>query len=454
VKDLIELIGTNVTNYPKRLAVIEGNKKKTYEDLWTLCNTYTSYFRTISSRPRIAFILNQNFESYAIVVASFFVGATYCPINPEAPLDRKMTIFTEFNPDLIIVDSTAQASELKTKGYRVEVLGDLHGSDQPFQIDPYNDDDLVYIIYTSGSTGKPKGVMICRKAVNKFLEWSIPTYAASSNDIWAQFSLLSFDLSIVDILTCFCSGATLFVIGDPGSKFRPSSIVQENQITIWHSIPSAVDFMIRGDKPKTYDLSSLRLMSFCGETLHKYQVEFLFSKNKNLTIFNTYGPTEGTLFCSWQELRADTYLNFCNSSLSIGTPIPGWNFLFSTVKDFEEKEIIIYGEFIGKGYAGNVNDNKFKEIEISGNRTPAFETSDLVNEVDGNLYFAGRKDRQVKIKGYRIELDEIDYWNNFFTNRLSVTIVKSNRLISFVECESGEINEAELRNTPKRQSKN
>jgi D-alanine--poly(phosphoribitol) ligase subunit 1 len=445
VKDLIELIHANVAKRPKHLAVIDGKRQISYEDFWKLCNAFSSLLLSISNKPKIAFVLNQSIESYAFVVASFNVGATYCPISPEAPLDRKLTIIDEFNPNMIVVDTSAQETELKNKGYRVEILGDLQSPDQSAQIEPYSGDDLVYIIYTSGSTGKPKGVMICRKAVNKFLEWSIPTYATSEKDVWAQFSSLSFDLSIVDILTCLCSGATLFVFGDAGSKFRPSSVVQENKITIWHSIPSAVDFMIRGDKPKAYDLSSLRIMSFCGETLHKYQVEFLFSKNKNLIIFNTYGPTEGTLFCSWQEMRSDTYLNYCNTSLSIGKPIPGWDFSFVPVEGFEEKEIIIYGDFIGKGYTGNVNDNKYKEIEIGGKLFPAFETSDLVNELDGNLFFAGRKDRQVKIKGYRIELDEIDYWSNFFTKKLSFTVVKNNRLVSFIECENGEISEPDLR---------
>jgi D-alanine--poly(phosphoribitol) ligase subunit 1 len=445
VNDLVELIRSNAVSAPNHLAVIDRNKKITYEAFWLLCERYSSFLLSISDKPKIAFVLNQSMEAYALVVASFNIGATYCPISPETPLDRKFTIIDEFKPDIVIVDTSVQAIEFNKRGHQVEILSEIQGTDKSSDTKSYNGNDLVYIIYTSGSTGKPKGVMICRKAVNKFLEWSIPTYAASNKDIWAQFSSLSFDLSIVDILTCLCSGATLFVFGDAGSKYRPSSVIEENKITIWHSIPSAIDFMIRGDKPRPYELSSLRLMSFCGETLHKYQVEFLFSKNKNVVVFNTYGPTEGTLFCTWQELTANTYLDYCTTSLSIGRPIQGWRLSLVPVEGFEEKEVIIHGDFIGKGYTGNVIDNKFKEIEIEGTIVPAFETSDLVSESNGNLFFAGRKDRQVKIKGYRIELDEIDYWNNDFTKKLSATIVKNNALVSFIECENGEVKELELR---------
>src|SRR5690606_23511294 len=134
-------------------------------------------------------------------------------------------------------------------------------------------------------------------------EWSIPTYSADENDIWGQFSFLSFDLSIVDIFTCLCSGSTLYSMNNlSAKKYRPSNVIEKEQITIWHSIPSAVEFMMKNEKSKNFDFSSLRLLSFCGETLYKHQVEFLFSKNLNIKIFNTYGPTEGTLFCTWQEL--------------------------------------------------------------------------------------------------------------------------------------------------------
>lgn len=443
MRDLIDIIRDNSVAHPEYIAVIDRDRKKTYGEFWNLCNSFSSYLLSINARPKIAFILSQSIESYALVIASFNIGATYCPLNPEAPIERKQTIIAEFNPDIVIVENELQAGELREPGLNVEILANIQRK-QEVQINEYNGDDIVYVIYTSGSTGKPKGVMICRKAVNKFLEWSIPTYGATEKDIWGQFSLLSFDLSIVDILTCLCSGGTLLVMSDPASKIRPSDVIEKQKITVWHSIPSAVEFMIKSDHPHPYDFSSLRLMSFCGEPLLKRHVEFLFSKNKNLTIFNTYGPTEGTLFCTWQELREVDYEKFCLHSLSIGEPIPGWNILLQPVPGFEEKEIIIYGDFIGKGYLKTPDDNKFKSISIDSKTQSAFETGDLVIEKEGKLFFSVRKDRQVKIKGHRIELDEIDFYISEFLQKASVTIAKNMALYSFVESDN-KINDAGLR---------
>jgi acyl-coenzyme A synthetase/AMP-(fatty) acid ligase len=221
----------------------------------------------------------------------------------------------------------------------------------------------------------------------------------------------------------------------PAKKNRPAGVVEKEKITIWHSIPSAVEFMIINEKSKIYDFSSLRLMSFCGEPLRKHQVEFLLGKQNSLTIFNTYGPTEGTLFCTWQELNLKNYLSFCEFTMSIGKALPGWTLKLADIPNHDEKEIIIHGDYIAKGYLGELANTKFHQIDINGEIERAFETGDLVNEKNGSLYFIGRKDRQVQIKGSRVELDEIDFRINEFLNKTSVTLVRKDSLCSFIESE-------------------
>ncbi len=442
MKDLIDLIKYNSQNYPDRIAVIDGDRKISYSEFFNLVKVISNSLLLKTQTPKIVFDLEQGIEAYALIVATLNVGGTYCPLNPDAPINRKYQIISEFQPDFIIVkeiiSETLHQDEIVFDNLYVE------NNTQEIEIS-YKGEDIIYVIYTSGTTGMPKGVKICRKALNKFLEWSIPTYNAGDGDIWGQFSFLSFDLSIVDIFTCLCSGATLLAMSDTNArKYRPSSVIENQRITIWHSIPSAVDFMIVNEKAKVFDFSSLRLLSFCAEPLKKHQVEFLFGKNKDLIVFNTYGPTEGTLFCTWQELKSNNYLNFFDFTMSIGKAIPGWNIKLNSVEDFTEKEIIIYGDFIGKGYLGEVVDTKFKEIVIDGQIIQAFETGDLVNEKNGNLYFSCRKDRQVKIKGFRVELDEIDLKINQFLKKNSVTIQKKDSLYSFIESDE-KIKDEELR---------
>jgi D-alanine--poly(phosphoribitol) ligase subunit 1 len=441
MKDFIELIKENAKNYPDRIAVIDKERKISYADFLLLVNSISNQ---LNPKDKVVIDLEQSIEAYALIIAILNVGGTYCPLSPDAPLERKKQIINEFSPDLIVASSNENVMEFNS--IKTITITNLLANTKNINVSvPYDGEDIIYVIYTSGSTGVSKGVKICRKALNKFLEWSIPTYGTKENDIWGQFSFLSFDLSIVDIFTCLCSGATLYSMNNlSAKKFRPAGEIENQKITVWHSIPSAVEFMIKNWQSKSYDFSSLRLMSFCGEPLKKHHVEFLLQKNNSVSIFNTYGPTEGTLFCTWQVLNSTNYSNFSHYSMCIGKAIPGWNIQLNSIKEFEEKEITIYGDYIGKGYLGKIADSKFKMISVDGQLVESFETGDLVNEVNGNLYFSCRKDRQVKLKGYRVELDEIDLRINEFLNITSTTVVNNDMLYSFIET-SNSINEDELR---------
>ena len=442
MKDFIELIKANAKDYPDRIAVIDRERKISYADFLLLVNSFS---QQLKPKSKVVIDLEQGAEAYALIVAVLNVSGTYCPLSPVAPLERKKQIINEFLPDLIVVSSEEKVLELSP--IKAITLGSLLGNICNADVSvSYDGEDIIYIIYTSGSTGVPKGVKICRKGLNKFLEWSMPTYNATGNDVWGQFSFLSFDLSIVDIFTCLCSGATLYAMNEIQAKtYRPDRLIENEKLTIWHSVPSAVEFMIKNNKSRNYDFSSLKVMSFCGEPLKKHQVEFLLKKNNALRIFNTYGPTEGTLFCTWQELNSENYIDYSHYSMCIGKAINGWNIQLNSVEEFEEREITIYGDYIGKGYLGNVTDTKFKEITVDGKLVESFETGDLVNEVNGNLYFSCRKDRQVKLKGYRVELDEIDFKIYEFLKSTSVTIVNNEILYSFIETRDS-LNDSELRN--------
>lgn len=431
MRDVTEYISHNCATFPDRLAVIEEERALTYGEFGNLVTHLSAVLQDVKAKPKVAIDLPQGIEAYALITAVLNVGGTYCPLNPESPSARKSHIVHEFDPDLIVVRSVDQSFE----GFNISEIAQL--IDRKLRVDfrrtEFDPSDTSYVIYTSGSTGLPKGVMIYRKALNKFLEWSIPTYDAGEFDKWGQFSSLSFDLSIVDIFTCLCSGATLIALGDPSSKLMPSIAIEKYGITIWHSVPSAVDFMIKREETRHTDLSSLRLLSFCGEPLRVYHLDFLYSKNESVTVFNTYGPTEGTLFCTWEAFERDTYAAFGNTSMSIGKPIPGWDLFLRPFDHMAEREIVIHGDYIGKGYLNEPEDSGFRKIEIDAHSVPCFETRDLVIEKGGNLFFQSRKDRQVKIKGNRVELGEIDYWLRKLLKTRSETVVYEGTLYSFVE---------------------
>lgn len=432
MKDFIECIKDNAKKYPNRIAVIDGERKISYADFFNLVNSISHQLIVNNSKPKIAFDLKQGIEGYALIVAVLNVGGIYCPINPNDPIDKKNHIINEFAPDFIVVESEEKILEIKSD--KAIIFSKLHEIENTLEIIvDYKIEDIIYVIYTSGTTGMPKGVKICRKALNKFLEWSIPTYAVNENDIWGQFSFLSFDLSIVDIFTCLCSGATLYVICEDSNKSLPASVIDKAKITIWHSSPEVIKLMMKREKTKPSSLSSLRLMSFCGAPLTKSHVEFLFSKCSNLKIFNTYGPTEGTLFCTWQLITSLNYNRYCNYTVSLGKPIEGWHIYFQQLNDLNEFEVIIYGEHIGRGYTRHISDSGFGEINIEGKIYPSYTTGDIVLMDNNNIYFSSRKDRQVKINGNRVELAGIEYHVQNYLGFNCVVIFHDNKLFCFIE---------------------
>jgi D-alanine--poly(phosphoribitol) ligase subunit 1 len=433
VKDFIELIKDNAKSYPDRIAVIDGERKISYADFFNLVNSISHQLIVSNSKPKIAFDLKQGIEGYALIVAVLNVGGTYCPMNPNDPIDKKMHVINEFAPDFILVESVEINLELRSD--KVITFSKFNTIEDISEINvDYNSEDIIYVIYTSGSTGIPKGVRVCRKALNKFLEWSISTYAANENDVWGQFSFLSFDLSIVDIFTCLCSGAILYTVSED-SKSLPSSVIDKAKITIWHSSPEVVRSMMIREKSKPADLKSLRLMSFCGAPLTRTYAEFLFAKSPNLIVFNTYGPTEGTLFCTWQSITSLNYENYCSYTVSLGKPIEGWNIYLQPINDSQEFEVIIYGEHIGRGYSREISDTGFGQISVEGKLQPSFRTGDIVYQENNHIYFDGRKDRQVKINGNRVELAGIEYHLRNHLGHDCVVIFHNNKLFCFVETE-------------------
>jgi D-alanine--poly(phosphoribitol) ligase subunit 1 len=444
MKDCIDLILNHAESCPDHPCVIEAAGQVSYAQFMVDVRTIANFLKA-NNHKKILLNMSQGHEAYAAIIATLLVGGYYCPLNLDSPEERKIYVVKEFDPDVVITDRRFLLPNDKIGNYRQIAVDEIRSisSSPPLAetLRCQNPHELSYVIYTSGSTGNPKGVMIRRTALNKFLEWSLNAYKCTTNDKWAQYSSLSFDLSVVDIFTTLCAGATLVPLSDMGQKLRPANTIAKHRITVWHSVPGAVDFMIENEKSRSADLSSLRLVSFCGEPLYEYHLDYLFSKNPNLIVFNTYGPTEGTLFCTWIKLDASNYKHYNDTNISIGTAIPGWNLLLRDGND-RTKSLIIHGDYLGKGYL-NLQSKAFFNEEIDGQNQCCYDTGDVVKEVNSNLYFVGRGDNQVKLRGFRIELDEIDNWVMKFTQSKSVSIVYNDAIHTFVE--ANEVDEGQLR---------
>lgn len=432
---MVDLVGNIVkakSNNPKSLAVVDRKSSINYEDLLGLALRYTHTVSNIEKHSRVAIVLPQSIDAYASMMGVLMAGGYYCPINISLPVYRKKQILDIFSPDLIICsEEELEGLELANTN-KVITPKTLTNKTGKISEDHH---ELAYVIFTSGSTGIPKGVMIRRDAISHFLNWSIEEYHVTKGDIWGQFSNLGFDLSVVDIFTCLGGGGTLVPISSPKDRLMPAMAIRDFQITIWHSVPSVIDFINKAKQLTYENLKSLRLASFCGEPLMPQAIEMLFEILPKLRIFNTYGPTETTVFCTFIELSKNSYENFCDSTISIGNPIAGWNIDLIGGETKMEGEIVIWGDYIGAGYWKNDAETQARyRAFIKNNQShPAFYTGDWAEKVGENLYFRSRIDRQVKIHGHRIELGEIDYYIREFGVPNCCSVIKEDRIYSFIE---------------------
>lgn len=415
---------------PLAIAVIENGQEWTYGAFISHVRHYTSYLKN-HGIARLFLDLPQGFHGYALIWASYFSGTTICPIPPEIPFNRKEIILDQFLPDLIITND----AELLRRNNAVDVKSiELCGQPSPIdllQIPRFS--NIVYVIFTSGSTGIPKGVVVNRNSLQNFLNWSCTEYKLKKGDRWAQYSSLGFDLSICDIFTCLSQEATLVSFTTKSQKLFPAKFIKQLDISFWHSVPGVIDLMYQSGQLTESNLHNVRVMSFCGGKLYPHHLEWLFQANPELIIYNNYGPTESTIYCTTQKLTKDNYLKHCSDTVSIGSTIPGYEIYLEADKH-ADLEVIIISNFISDGYLSTDDSDLFKSREQNGLAARSYRTGDFVKQINGDTYFLKRKDAQIKVNGHRIDLSEIDYWIRIWQPTIPCTTTFQNgRILSFIQ---------------------
>lgn len=375
-----------------------------YASLVSRISDYAYLFNQFSPGARIALILDAGIEAYAAILGSIYSGVVFCPMDINLPIERISYCIEQLKPQLAIIKEGVEflRSDLTVLAPKQIQAGKslcaprLH--------------DSCYIIFTSGSTGQPKGVEIALSGVDAFLSWAWSFYAISAGERWAQFSSLGFDLSLVDILTCLPQGGTLVPFCAAVDRALPARLVKMASVNVWHSVPSVVPLLAEYGRTSLDSLSSLRLVTFCGEPLYPHHVKQLLALNANVTICNTYGPTEATFFCSFNRLRS---FDRCpqGQSFPIGEPIPGWRFHLQKSNGEELEELWIVSDFLGKGYITPTRDQeRFTQLQIGNRAERAYKTGDLFCRGELNeLVFSGRNDRQIKVRGHRLDLSELEF---------------------------------------------
>ncbi len=389
--------------------------------------------RAAGRRPgRVGLLTSRSLATYLGYLAVQRLGAAVVPLNQGAPVTRNLIITKDAGLDLTIVDDTAatQLPEypqqagipiLDLTGRRGQSLLDRDDTDGTPLPDPTTG-DTAYIIYTSGSTGKPKGVPTSNGNACSLIADVIPRFGFVSDCRVSQTFELFFDGSIVEMFATWGSGATLCV-AQHGDVFAPVRFVNEKRLTHWLSVPSIISFARRLRALAPGSMPTLRRAMFGGEALTVEQAEAWLAAAPNATIHNCYGPTELTVICTGYPVPADraAWPVTSNRSIPIGDIYPHLDYLLldDDLHAAQDGELCLRGPQRFPGYL-DPEENAGRFLSFDGTVGKPYDgsepltdqhyyrTGDRVRREDGELVHLGRFDTQVKVRGNRVELGEIE----------------------------------------------
>lgn len=371
---------------------------------------------------------SKSFYTHAAICGVIIAGSYYIPLNETFPLERNMNIIKLSNAKILLLDYTdfAHYDDILNhiNNYNIicpeehyEYLSSKFTNHNFYTPKDYNNkllnakkDDAVYMLFTSGSTGVPKGIKISHFNLNSYIQSFIKRNSVTNQDKIMQMNDLTFDLSIHSLFLSFLLGACLYV-PDSSSKINPNKFIITNEITHILMVPSILAIMKKLRLLKSGIFHHLKYIAFCGEALPFNNALLMAEAASNAKLENIYGPTEATIACTYFEFNKDTeeLPEYCGS-MPIGKAYDGMEvFLIDenlNIINTGIGQIVLSGRQLAKGYVNNETQTKEKFIKI--NNKDCYLTGDLGRWVNGELVFLGRNDAQVQIKGYRVELYEIE----------------------------------------------
>ena len=424
-------------------SVLERDRNWTYAEFVSHAQQAAEYFRD-NRIERVLIHLPQGFNAYVLIWAAYLAGTAFCTVGDNTPPIRRQRYLEAFQPDLVISEEQFGASTTPSALFDRTACCTSGPMDMASYLDP---DATAYVLFTSGSTGRPKGVMISRRSLEFVVAFALREYAVDENDVWAQYSSIGFDLSVLDVFTAIAAGAAVVPIVSQGDRLMPARLIALHSITIWHSVPSAFELLDHSRRLTAETLAPLRLIIFCGEPLYPTLIAKIFTAKSDLLVYNTYGPTEATIFCTCQRLTAQDFSTLSRDTVAIGRPIPGVGISLDDSGD-GVGELVISGTGVGKGYLGSTEQYGYI-LEDGATQPKAYRTGDFCRFAEDALYFVCRRDRQVKISGNRVDLSEVDLALREAGCEAAVSVFDGQRITSFVLCSA--MSASELRQALSRQ---
>jgi len=416
-KTLHHWIEEQVEKTPDRIALQFNQQQLSYDALNRHANLRAYQLQELGVVPDqpVGIFMDRSLEMVIGLLAILKAGGAYLPLDPEFPASRLQAMLDDSGCSIIVTNSRLQA-QLPPHQAQLFLLDEdcLQGlpekRDNP-QV-PLTAENLAYIIYTSGSTGTPKGVMNTHQGICNRLLWMQEAYQLGAEDRVLQKTPYSFDVSVWEFFWPLMVGARL-VMAQPGGHKDAQylvDVIQASKITTLHFVPSMLQLFL--EQPDLKRCDSIRRVICSGEAL-PYDLQQRFFERLPTQLHNLYGPTEAAVDVTFWQCQPDSPY----SLVPIGVPIANTQ-IYILDKQQQPVPVGIAGELhigglgLARGYLKRPELTREKFITNpldSTGKTKLYKTGDLARYLpDGNLEYLGRLDNQIKIRGFRVELGEIE----------------------------------------------
>ncbi len=423
-------------HYPDKDALRFQAQSLTYTDLVARTNRLacTLIEQGVQRGDRVGIYLHKSLESAIALYGIMKAGAAYVPLDPALPVSRLELILRDCDIRHLITQESMRnrLQQIAAKQTGLEVVIGLQAQEEwalrTLSWDEVNcapaalpdvgtmEQDMAYIMYTSGSTGAPKGMIHTHHSGLSYARLAANVYGLHAEDRLSNFPPLHFDQSTFDYFSGPLAGATTVIIPEAHTRFPAnlSQLMADEQLTIWYSVPFAlIQLLLKGVLEKR-DLRALRWVLFGGEPFPPKYLKALMDRWPQARFSNVYGPAEVNQ-CTFYHVPALS--SDSDDPIPIGTIWPNAEGLVVDEDDQplphgEVGELLVRTPTMMRGYwrRPELNARAFYTRFTPGGVADVFyRTGDLVQrQPDGMYQFLGRKDRQVKTRGYRVELDEVE----------------------------------------------
>ncbi len=450
--------------YKNKIAIKTSNEDISYNELYKRSISIADFIST-NKYKKVAILGYRSVNVYAAILAAIFANQTYVPLNPRFPVKRTIEMILDSDVDAIIVckecaaylkkllkeakidkeliiedsDKFNEQDFSKERSYNITRLSFTASNKteigESSKID-FDENKPIYVIYTSGTTGKAKGVIVSYFHFFSYIEKILNYYNFNENDVFSQMSEITFDLSLQDLCSSILSGGTLISIPKE-YLFCPAPIISKFKITVFHAVPYVISMLKKMEMLEPELMNSIRISIFVGEPLWYEQVRDWIKSCPNSIVYNTYGPTETTVIIMRYKVYDPKIMTIdalkeLEGVVPLGTTFPRakagiFNDYNVELAKNEIGQIYLAGDQVGLGYLNSKEKTNEAFLNLDG--TLWYKTGDngYVDD-NGNFIFKGRRDDQVKINGFRVDLLEIDEKLRLASKRRAMSIPLRNEL--------------------------